>query len=59
MNKLFKGTRQIVIYEDVEVFAATYDEARELIEDDSEEVHIVSERDSDYEITGRLIEVKE
>lgn len=57
-GRLFRGTRMITIYEDVEVFASSYDEARELIEDDDETVVITGERDNDYEI-DELHEVKE
>lgn len=58
-KRLFRGTRTIVYYEDVQVFADTYDEARELIEDDSDEVIILGERGGDYEISSHLTEVKE
>lgn len=59
MNKrLFRGTRQIVTYEDVEVFADTFDEAREAFEDDDEDVSVISERDGDYEVKD-IYEVKE
>lgn len=53
----FRGTRNIVTYEVVEVLAKNYDEARELIEDNDESVHILSEREADYEIIGHLIEI--
>lgn len=59
MNRLFRGTRTIVLYEEVEVFAASYDEAIELIEDDSEEVRVIGDREGDYEISGHLVEIKE
>jgi len=58
MKRLFRGTRQIVTYEDVEVLADTYDKAREMIEDDYEEVTIIGERESDYEVSY-LVEIKE
>lgn len=57
-QRLFRGTRQVVIYEEVEVFADSYDKAREMIEDDDETVKVISERESDYEISGHLVEVK-
>lgn len=57
--RLFRGRRKITIYEEVEVFAETYSEAYEMLEDD-EDVTIISESDSDYEvIDGPLIEVNE
>lgn len=56
--RLFRGVRQITIYEDVEVFASSYDEAREMIENNDEAVRVFSERDSDYELSGHLDEVK-
>lgn len=60
MNKrLFRGTRTYTVREDVEVFADTYDEARELIEDDDESVTILAERDGDYELSGHLDEINE
>ena len=59
MKRLFRGTRQITIYEDVEVFAETYDEAKEMIEDDDDDVKVLGERDGGYELSGHLEEVKE
>lgn len=59
MPRLFRGTRTIVIYENVEVFAEHYDEAREKIEDDDEDVRVIGEREGDYELSGHLIEIKE
>lgn len=58
-QRLFRGTRIITIYEDVEVFALNYDEAREKIEDNTEDVIVKGERGSDYELSGHLVEVKE
>lgn len=56
-KKLFRGTRTIKTYEYVEVFTDNYDEAIEMIENDSE-VKVIDERDGDYEISGHLIEIK-
>jgi len=58
-KRLFRGVRQITTYEDVEVFTEHYDEAREKFEDDTEDVIVTGERESDYEISGHLDEIKE
>lgn len=52
--RLFRGTIKLV----VEVFASTYDEARELIENGDSSVTITAERDGDYEIV-ELVEIKQ
>lgn len=57
--RLYRGTRQIVHYEEVEVFARHYDEARELIEADDASVKVIAENDGDLELYGQLIEIKE
>lgn len=59
MERLFRGFRTTVIYESVEVFAETYDKAKEMIEDDDEAVKVTSERNGDCELNGHLIEIKE
>ena len=56
--RLFRATRQITVYEDVEVFANTSDEARDMFEDDDGNITLLSERDNGYEVT-ELIEVKD
>lgn len=58
MERLFRGTRIITIYEEVEIFAKTYSLAKEMIEDDDEDIKMISERSSGYECVN-LIEVKE
>jgi len=62
-KRLFRGVRQITTYEDVEVFAEHYDEAREKFEGDTEDVLVTGERESDYEVSeissGHLDEIKE
>lgn len=58
-KRLFRATRTITSYEEVEVFASHYAEARELIEDDDISVNIISGREGDYEISGSIEEVKE
>lgn len=58
-KRLFHGTRKFTVYEDVEVLADNEHEAREMIEDDHDNVKVIEEREDDYEIMGHLIEVME
>jgi hypothetical protein len=59
MSKLYRGVRQMIVYEDVDVFADSYSEASELIENDDEEVKVTGERYIDWEVVGHLVEIKE
>ncbi len=58
-TNLYRGIRTIITYEDVEVYADSYSEAVELIEDDDETVKITGERDGDYKVSGHLTEITE
>lgn len=56
--RLFRGVRKYTVTEEVEVFAHHSDEARELIEDDNEDVKVLNEFNDSYEIYGQLTEIK-
>lgn len=55
---LYKGTRRVVTYEEVQVEAQTYYRAMEMIEEDETGVEVLSEREGDYEVEGKLVVVE-
>jgi len=58
MKRLFRATRKQTIIEVVEVIADTIDEAREMFEEEDDEVKILSEVYGDLEISGPIDEIK-
>jgi len=58
MKRLFRATRKQTITEVVEVIADTIDEAREMFEEEDDEVKILSEVYGDLEISGPIDEIK-
>jgi hypothetical protein len=49
----------MISYEEVEVYACSEKEAIQLILDDHDEVKVIEDRYSDWELDKNLIEVKE
>jgi len=48
--RIFRATRVCSHREDVEVEANSMDEAREKFEEDTEDIHVISDLDDDYEV---------